>query len=853
MEVSDRIDAIYVLSSDVDEHNDRRKGMLKFKGFFPDIQQLIDALGQDLVLSAKNNPSSMSIVSAASSETDEPDVLFTYSKNLVDLLHRIDYDQSDRKDFCQLLREDYDGDQPILARITEFEEHYQSNTPIGWYTQTSYVHSVVSKALATFDIERMIRSGCFIRDIYQEIMDYYSKVDLTRKFIVYRGDGMTEEQFHALRRRKDGLVSFSNFLCTSANRDIALLYTANASGLPDGIRVLWEIEIDPTRYSVPFAPLNEKRALHSEMNEVLFSSHTALRMGEIKETEEGLWQIHAILTDCFDEQLNLYIHHIRNEIKDVPPRESLAALLFKMGRYTDATGIFQRLLSVYEANNDIKSSIRIYNNLGLIYDSMEDSSNALVWYNKALEHENEFLRDHPALPTICSNTAMASHSFGDDTTALKYGEKALALGSISVSTSSSSLITIHSNLGKIYESRGDYANALSHYKQAHEIEKTSLPPDDPTLTSSYNNFGGIYSLLGDYPTALSFYEKALETYSTYLPPRHPLIATAYNNVGYTNYLMGDHPAALQYYEEALNIHENNLPANQLALATTYNNIAMVHRLMDDYSTALSFYQKTLKIEEGALPAEHPSLASTYNNVGALHQAMGNLSDALALFEKTLDIFKSTLPPNHPSLATIHNNIGSLYDRMGDGDKALSCYETAVSILAKNSLDLANTFNNIGEVHRSRGNYNQALEFYRKSLTIEEEQLSGDHPTLASTFSNMAVALEADKQYEQAIDYATRAVRIFSQALGPDHPQTKANQRFLDTLRSKLESMEIWSVKNLFVMHKALCWSLIYSRTENTDKEKYRSTEQIHFLVRDIQIPDQFEERTTETMAHDNNW
>ena len=110
VEVIDRIDAIYVLSSNVDEHNDRRKGMLKFKGFFPDTQQLIDALEQDLVLSAKNNPSSMSIVSAASSETDEPDVLFTYSKNLVDLLRRIDYDQSDRKDFCKLLREDFDGD-----------------------------------------------------------------------------------------------------------------------------------------------------------------------------------------------------------------------------------------------------------------------------------------------------------------------------------------------------------------------------------------------------------------------------------------------------------------------------------------------------------------------------------------------------------------------------------------------------------------------------------------------------------------------------------------------------------------------------------------------------------------------
>ena len=413
-------------------------------------------------------------------------------------------------------------------------------------------------------------------------MDYYSKVDLTHKFTVYRGDGMTKEQFNTLRRRKDGLVSFSNFLCTSASRDIALLYTANASDLPDGIRVLWEIGIDPALCSVPFAPLNEKRALHSEMNEVLFPSHTVFRMSEIKETEEGLWQVHATLTDYSDEQLNLYIHHIRNEIKDVPPRESLATLLYKMGRYADAIDVFQRLLSVYEANNDIKSSIRIYNNLGLTHDSMEDSSHALIWYKKVLEHKNEFLCDHPALATICSNVAMGYHSCGDDTTALQYGEKALALGSISVSTSSSSLITIHSNLGKIYESRGDYANALSRYKQVYEIEKTSLPPDDPALTSSYNHFGGLYSLLGDYPTALSFYERILETYSTYLPPRHPLIATAYSNLGYTNYLMGDYPTALQYYEDALNIQESNLPANQLALATTYNNIGMVHRLLGDF-------------------------------------------------------------------------------------------------------------------------------------------------------------------------------------------------------------------------------------------------------------------------------
>ena len=789
MGMIDRIDAIYVVSPDNDNRESQRKGMEKFKGFFTDVQQLIDTLQRDLALSTHNSFKA-SIISTVSSSTDELEVSFMYSKILVDLLRRIDYDEPDRKDFFAFLRENYQGNSVALGKIDQFEEQYQEHTPIWWYTRENCIFRVLNKALKTFDAVRMIKLGCFLRDLYREIVDLYAKADRSRKLTVYQGRRMTKDQFNEFRRRKGGLMSFPSVLSTTTDQSIALQSAESTRGELDRIGVLVEMEIDPTLCSTPFAILSEESDLDDIENEVLFSPHTVFRMDEVKEIKDGLWQVHFTLTREYEEQLNLFTHYIRTDLKDLPPRESVAVLLHKMGRYQDAIDIFHRIIRSYDENNNSESSTRVCNNLGSIYDSMEDSLTALTWYNRALEHQRKtFPADDPSLVPICSNLAMVHRSLGDYATALKYGEKALAIRLVSSTCSPSSLITIHSNLGKIYESMGDYAKALACYKEADEIERTSLPSDHPSLTTTLNNFGGIYSLLGDYPTALLFYEKTLRMNSTYLPSLHPLTATAYNNVGYMNYLMGDYSAALFAYEEAVKIQEKVLPANQLSLAATYNNIGMVHRLMGDYPKALSFYEKTLTIEAAILPPKHPTLAVTLNNVGALHQTMGNLPDALSLFKKTLEIWRSTLPSNHPSLAVVHNNLGSVYDRMDDGEKALSCYRTAVAILEEatgnSPLDLANTYSNMGEVYRSRGGYNSALGFYQKSLAIEEEHLSSDHPTLGSTYSNIATALEGDKQYEQAIVYARRAIDIFSHAFGPDHAQTRENQRLLNELLLKL--------------------------------------------------------------------
>ncbi|CAF2517320.1 unnamed protein product [Rotaria sp. Silwood2] len=769
----------------------------KIKGIFTEIEPIINAIEQNLNPS-ENNHSTTSIISTVDTNFDELDPSYMYSKILIEIILKINYDDKAKKDSFDYCRNYYADNNTILKAIDEFQQDYQNHSSIWWYTKESPIYLLIKDALMIDNIDLIVKMGFFIRDLHQDIKQIYSQIDRTVKFRVYRGQGMLDADFDKFIQHKGGLFSFHGFLSTSTNQETALAFV-NAAKLDDkNIGVLFEMNIDPLICSIPFAPLDNASYYLEAENEVLFSTHSVFRIGEINQIEDRLWKVNLTLTCDMDEQLKCLTYDIRNEIESVTPWHSLATFLYKMGKYDEAVEIFTRIIEVNNDNdNSEKFMIRLsstYNNIGLMHDLMGKYYIALSWYEKALEIQQKFLpSDHPSLATVYDNIGMIYRSLGDYTTALSYCEKTLEIRLKSSSLDHISLINAYSNIGMVYESKGDYSNALSYYKKAYEIQKSSLPLHHPSLALSYNNFGGIYNLTGQYSNALLYYTKTIEIQEKSLPCNHPSLAFTYNNIAHVYQLMGKYTISLSYYEEALKIQDKISSRNQLLLATTYNNIGLVHRFMGNYQIALSYFEKTVLIEESSLKSDHPSLALTYNNLGTVYQSMKEYSSALTYYEKTLNIWQKSLPSNHSSLATIHNNMGSLYDSMGDYKQALSYYEKSVEIQQAlsfiNHVDLASTYNNMGEAYRSMGDYPNALSYYQKALEIEQKYLSGSHPSLASTISNMAVAFEANNQYQEAYEHAERAVDIFYQAFGPNDSQTVINKKYRDQLRQKLLSLK----------------------------------------------------------------
>ncbi|CAF1353311.1 unnamed protein product [Rotaria sordida] len=82
-----------------------------------------------------------------------------------------------------------------------------------------------------------------------------------------------------------------------------------------------------------------------------------------------------------------------------------------------------------------------------------------------------------------------------------------------------------------YGAMGENSTALSYFEKAVAIRQQSLRSDHPDLAYSYNNIGNVYYSMGNYSEALSSHEKALAIRQKSCPPSHSHLAMCYNDIG----------------------------------------------------------------------------------------------------------------------------------------------------------------------------------------------------------------------------------------------------------------------------------------------------------------------------------
>ncbi|CAF0928934.1 unnamed protein product [Adineta steineri] len=522
-----------------------------------------------------------------------------YTQILKEVLLTIDFEDKHIKEFITYCREVFVENEYELQNIKKLERDYHDHIPIWWYTYQYFLYSMLNQALRLMNIDIILRMGFFINDLHRDIQRLHSEQfdgeQSDKIFTLYRGQCLSKEAFSEMINTKGGLLSFNNFLSTSKNRDVSLLFAPQAASNPDLVGILFVISINPTHSTTPFASVSDVSHFHME-DEVLFSMHTVFRIGAIKPMDENndLCEVNLTLTSDNDQDLRTLTDQIRQEtFPDEAGWYRLGLLLFKMGQFTKAHEIYKVLLNQTTNESD---KANIYHQLGRIK------------YNE-----------------------------GEYQEALSYYEKALAIRQQSLPSNHSDLGTSYSSMGTAYASMGDYPKALSYYEKALTIRQQSLPSNHPDLAGSYNNIGLVHYNLGDYPKALSYYEKALANGKQSLPSNHPDLGTSYNNIGLVYNSMGDYSKALFYYKKDLVISQQTLPSNHPDLGTSYDNIGWVYKNIGDYPSALLSHEKALAIRQQSLPSNHPDLGTSYSSMGTVYTSMGDYPKALLSHEKALAI------------------------------------------------------------------------------------------------------------------------------------------------------------------------------------------------------------------------
>ena len=560
-----QIISIYIFSDGTSEHRLWTYQYTKVKGVFNRVQDLIDVLANDLS-PLENALTPISVIPPPSAaDLNKLDASFMYSQLLKEILLEDEYDAQQKRALVQFCRFHYAENNEDLKIIDEFDKQYPHPSTIWWYTRECFLYRILNKILRVQDIEVIIRMGLVIRDLHLHIKQLYLEQEQAQSFIVYRGQGMFQDEFGKIIKNKGGLLAFNSFLSTSIDQKISLKFARQAMKNRELTAILFKIKIDITHTIVPFASVDKLSYYANREKEILFSMHTIFRIEETKEIEPGLFQINLTLTNENDQQLAELTEYIRQATREQTTIRRLGSLMIAMGKFNKAEEVYATLLDI-TAEYDREGCAFLHHQIGLINWEKRDLMRALSQFQ---------------------------HSLG------------LYLSCLS--SNNSQLSSIYSNIGTVLQEQGDLTGALKYLKLALDIDLHAPQTRQLDIATRYNNIGLVLGHQGEYHEAINSFERALEIELVHLSSLHPLLATTYNNIGLIFQKLGNNRSALSYYQKTLDIFERSLPSDHSSLAIIHNNMA--HALDDLYQIqeAVQHTEQAIKIGYHALGSDHPQV------------------------------------------------------------------------------------------------------------------------------------------------------------------------------------------------------------------------------------------------------
>ncbi|CAF2826728.1 unnamed protein product [Rotaria sp. Silwood2] len=584
-----KLDSIYVFCCKKFKHEQwaRKENHRKIKGIFTDIQDICNQLKED-IKHCQNDLTSIQTVGSQTLEiSNHLDASFMYSQLLKDIILSIEYDNTTREqakqDFIDFCRIYYAHNNAELCVIEEFKQNYSNPSPIWWYTRECFLYSMLNRALCTQDMEILIKMNFFIYDLHQQLEQLHKTTNNGNILTVYRGQGrILPAALDRMKQNQGGLISFNNFLSTSTSQEVSLCFSRKALQKPEKVAVLFEMIIDPSILSVPFALLDKHSYFQDTEKEILFSMHTVFRIGEIKSLDDDnksrFWNVHLTLTNANDEQLRQLTEHMRIDLSssldyelqiNMDPTWRLSKLLVHMGEYDKAIKLYEMILDKATHENNLKYvQMTHYQLAELLALYKNDWKRARVHFRKMYSIiilDESIVADEARsdLITVFSTirNVLGSEQINEDMFHLAIAELLSKLIPIYLDYSLRPLCPLdyqlivdrYNYIGWVQKNQGKLLEAWASHEHALRIIREHLPPTHPRLAMTYNYMSLLYSTMNDHSGALDCLEKALDIQEKVLQPNHPHLAETHFLKSITFERLNKIDNAFQHAKKAVDI------------------------------------------------------------------------------------------------------------------------------------------------------------------------------------------------------------------------------------------------------------------------------------------------------------
>ncbi|CAF3638419.1 unnamed protein product, partial [Rotaria sp. Silwood1] len=272
---------------------------------------------------------------------------FMFSRLLIDTLLRMNTYETDRSEFIDLCKIQYQTNPFELISLHNFELTYSADQALQWYTKESFLYRLLNKALRVRNIDLLYLIRFFIRDLYKQL----TQIRCSTPQRVFRGQLMSVEEFQVFQQSLGQCVSMNSFISTSLNRDLALFYLGDRINDSENgpKRLLFEINADPLiESSKPFAEISSFSNFPEE-EEVLFMLGSVFHLDSIVfEPNERIWSVEMTLRSDNEHQTKNVYEKMRNELcagDETPNLIHLGNILYDMGQFEKAEKYFRRLLN----------------------------------------------------------------------------------------------------------------------------------------------------------------------------------------------------------------------------------------------------------------------------------------------------------------------------------------------------------------------------------------------------------------------------------------------------------------------------------------------------------------------------
>ncbi|CAF1602592.1 unnamed protein product [Didymodactylos carnosus] len=313
--------------------------------------------------------------------------------------------------------------------------------------------------------------------------------------------------------------------------------------------------------------------------EILFSVPAIFRIGEMKEFDDGVWNIQLKMTADDDQQLRQLGNYVRHKFlenhefsalfeqaRTKSPEDShvigihenmlkFVQLMVYIHQFDDALKIaFERWVDLVDEDTiTSRQTLSVFqsfvNPVERLSKGSDIDQNRLEWIENRLNHSPP--TDTNELANLYNSAASLTNNLDQR---LDYCLRHFKLLEETGHMTATKFIQHHIRIGDIFSEQVRFDDALINYQIALQKALGSESTTNPLIGDCYYRIGFTYLRLEEFEKVSEYYENALAIYSRSLPPTHLSFHKVY--LAYGVYLANSkhYDEAMGYFQKAIEVH-----------------------------------------------------------------------------------------------------------------------------------------------------------------------------------------------------------------------------------------------------------------------------------------------------------